>query len=223
MATFYGVSAGPGDPELLTLKALRTIEHCPVIAAPRTSKGGMLALEIVLGEAELEGKVILPLEFSMSPDPDVLRESHLRAAELVEAHLKAGRDVAMLNIGDVSIYATFGYIMDILKARGYETVMIPGVPSFCAAAARLGVSLVSGDEPLHILPGGGFAENMPGTKVLMKSGKQLPKVTKELRRLGLADRASAVQNCGLESERVCRSLDGLSEDAGYFTTIIVKE
>lgn len=223
MATFYGVSAGPGDPELLTLKALRTIERCPVIAAPRTSKGGMLALDIVRGETELEGKIILPLEFSMSQDPDVLRESHLRAAELVEAHLKAERDVAMLNIGDVSIYATFGYIMDILRARGYETVMIPGVPSFCAAAARLGVSLVSGDESLHILPGGGFAEDMPGTKVLMKSGKQLPKVAKELRRLGLADRAGAVQNCGLESERVCRGLDGLSEDAGYFTTIIVKE
>lgn len=223
MAIFYGVSAGPGDPELLTLKALRVIEKCPVIAVPRTAGGGMLALDIARGAAELEGKTILPLEFSMSPDPDVLHRAHIRAAELVEVHLKAGRDVAMLSIGDVSVYSTFGYIMDILKERGYETVMIPGVPSFCAAAARLGISLASGDEPLHILPRGDFAEELSGTRVLMKSGKRLPCVVEKLKRLGLAEKSAAVQNCGLPTEQVCRGLDGLSEDAGYFTTIIVKE
>lgn len=223
MATFYGVSVGPGDPELLTLKALRVIENCPVIAAPKTSGGNMLALDIVREAVELEGKTILPLEFSMSPDPEVIHESHVRAADLVEAHLSAGRDVAMLNIGDVSIYATFGYIMDILKAQGYETAMVPGVPSFCAAAARLGVSLVSGEEPLHVMPGGDFDEKLQGTKVLMKSGKQLPRVTQNLKRLGLSDRSAAVQNCGLPTERVCRDIDGLSSDTGYFTTIIVKE
>lgn len=222
MATFYGIGAGPGDPELLTLKALRTIERCPVIAAPRTAGGKMLALDIVSGATELEGKIILPLEFTMSADSGILHEAHVRAADLVETHLAAGRDVAMLNIGDVSIYSTFGYLMDILVSRGYEAVMIPGVPSFCAAAARLGVSLVSADEPMHILPSG-FAEGLPGTKVLMKSGKQLPRVIEGLKRRGLEKKASAVQNCGLPAERVCRDLNELSSDAGYFTTIIVKE
>lgn len=182
----------------------------------------MLALDIVGGATELEGKIILPLEFTMSADRDILHEAHVRAADLVETHLAAGRDVAMLNIGDVSIYSTFGYLMDILVSRGYETVMIPGVPSFCAAAARLGVSLVSADGPLHILPGG-FAEELSGTKVLMKSGKQLPRVIDELKRRGLEKKAAAVQNCGLPAERVCRDLNELSPDAGYFTTIIVKE
>ena len=94
---FYGVGVGPGDPELLTLKALRTLERCPVIAAPRTKSGETLALDIVRRAMPLEGKTILPLEFTMSRDPAVLRASRLRAAEAIAAHLAAGLDTAMLD------------------------------------------------------------------------------------------------------------------------------
>ena len=174
---FYGVGVGPGDPELLTTKALRTLERCSVIAAPRTKSGEMLALDIVRQAMPLEGKTILPLEFTMSRDPAVLRASRLRASETIAARLSAGQDVAMLNLGDVSIYATFGYLMDMLTGEGYKAVMVPGVPSFCAVAARLGASLTTVSSPLHILPGGSssLAEqlDLPGTKVLMKSGRQL--------------------------------------------------
>ena len=105
---FYGVGVGPGDPELLTLKALRVLDLCPVIAAPRTKSGEMLALDIVRSAMPLEHKTILPLDFTMSRDRTVRHESHLRSASAIAAHLTAGRDVAMLNLGDVSIYATFG-------------------------------------------------------------------------------------------------------------------
>ena len=118
--TFYGVSVGPGDPELLTLQAVRLIRQCPVLAAPRTSSGRMLALDIArraLGE-ELDGKTILPLQFAMSRDRDVLRASHEAAAAAVRPFLDAGQDVAMLNLGDVSIYATFGYLQEVLEAQG---------------------------------------------------------------------------------------------------------
>lgn len=223
---FYGVGVGPGDPELLTLKALRTLERCPVIAAPRTGSGETLALDIVRRAMPLEGKTVLPLEFTMSRDPAVLHASHLRSAGAVEPHLAAGRDVAMLNLGDVSIYATFGYLMDILSSRGYEAVMIPGVPSFCAVAARLGVSLTAADAPLHILPGGRALPeqlDLPGAKVLMKSGRQLPQTAELLRRRGLLEKSAMVQDCGLPTERVCRDLSRLPGDTGYFATVIVKE
>nr|WP_325184246.1 precorrin-2 C(20)-methyltransferase [uncultured Oscillibacter sp.] len=224
---FYGVGVGPGDPELLTVKALRTLERCPVIAVPRTRSGETLALDIVRQAAPLEGKTILYLDFTMSRDPAVLRSSRLRAAEEVAAHLSAGRDVAMLNLGDVSIYATFGYLMDILTGQGYESVMIPGVPSFCAVAARLGISLTAPDSPLHILPGGGelLAEqlDLPGAKVLMKSGRQLPQAAELLRQKGLLEKAAMVRDCGLPTEQVCRNLSRLPQDAGYFATVIVKE
>lgn len=224
---FYGVGVGPGDPELLTVKALRTLERCPVIAAPRTKSGEMLALDIVRQAMPLEGKTILPLDFTMSRDPAVLRASRLRAAEAAGAHLAAGRDVAMLNLGDVSIYATFGYLMDILTGEGYEAVMVPGVPSFCAVAARLGTSLTTVSSPLHILPGGGgsLAEqlDLPGTKVLMKSGRQLPQAVETLGQKGLLEKAAMVRDCGLPTEEVCRDLTQLRPDTGYFATVIVKE
>lgn len=224
---FYGVGVGPGDPELLTVKALKTLEHCPVIAAPRTRSGETLALDIVRQAVSLEGKTILPLDFTMSRDPAVLRQSRLRAAEAIMAHLSAGRDTAMLNLGDVSIYATFSYLMDILTDRGYEAVMVPGVPSFCAVAARLGTSLTTVSSPLHILPGSGraLAEllDLPGTKVLMKSGRQLPQAAEALWQRGLLEKAAMVRDCGLPTEQVCRDLTHLPEDTGYFATVIVKE
>lgn len=224
---FYGVGVGPGDPELLTTKALRTLERCSVIAAPRTKSGEMLALDIVRQAMPLEGKTILPLEFTMSRDPAVLRASRLRASETIAARLSAGQDVAMLNLGDVSIYATFGYLMDILTGEGYEAVMVPGVPSFCAVAARLGASLTTVSSPLHILPGGSssLAEqlDLPGTKVLMKSGRQLPQAAEVLRQKGLLEKAAMVRDCGLPTEQVCRDLTRLPEETGYFATVIVKE
>ncbi len=224
---FYGVGVGPGDPELLTVKALRTLERCEVIAAPRTKGGETLALDIVRQAVSLEGKTILPLDFTMSRDPAVLRASHLRAAEAVAAHLTAGRAVAMPNLGDVSIYATFAYVADILTARGYEAVMVPGVPSFCAVAARLGVSLTTAASSLHILPAGRDALeeqlDLSGTKVLMKSGRQLPQAAEALRKRGLLEKAAMVRDCGLPTEQVCRDLRRLPQDPGYFATVIVKE
>ena len=177
--TLYGVSVGPGNPELLTLQAVRLLRQCPVLAAPQTASGQMLALDIArraLG-SELDGKTILPLQFAMSRDAAVLRASHETAASAVRPFLDAGQDVAMLNLGDVSIYATFGYLQEILQAQGYATAMAAGVPSFCAVAARLNQPLTGGmDAPLTIAPGSRADEvlDAPGTKVLMKTGRQLP-------------------------------------------------
>lgn len=227
---FYGVGVGPGDPELMTIKAIRTLEHCPVIAAPKTASGEMLALDIArqaLSEKTLADKTILPLFFTMDRDKAKQHTAHLKAAEEIERYLSAGQDVAMLNLGDVSIYATYSYLMEILDAKGYQTVMVPGVPSFCAVAAKLGVSLTQGNEPLHIIPARSDAAeqslDLPGTKVLMKSGKRLSQTVQALQEKGMLEQAAMVQNCGLPEEAVCTDLSTLPETAGYFATIIVGE
>ena len=228
VGTFYGVSVGPGDPELLTLKAVRCIEQCPVLAAPRTAEGRMLALEIVKGAVDVSGKTILPLHFAMSRDADTLRASHEAAAGAVREALDAGQDVAMLNLGDVSIYATYGYLEEILRAAGYPTARIAGVPSFCAAAAALGRSLTDGMEaPLTLAPGR-HAEQVldaPGAKVLMKSGRQLPAALAALRQRGLLEKSAMACNCGLPEQTLWPDLSSYdpARPAGYFTTIIVKE
>lgn len=225
---FYGVSVGPGDPELLTLKAVRCLERCPVLAAPQTASGRMLALDIAKGAVDVSGKIILPLHFAMSRDSEVLKASHAAAADAVRAHLDAGRDVALLNLGDVSIYATYGYLEEILTAQGYAAVRIAGVPSFCAAAARLGQSLTGGmEQPLTIAPGRHADEVLeaPGTKVLMKTGRQLPRTLEALARHGLLEKSAMVCNCGLPDEAVFPALTDYdpAQDAGYFATILVKE
>ena len=198
--TFYGVSVGPGNPELLTLQAVRLLRQCPVLAAPQTASGQMLALDIArraLG-SELDGKTILPLQFAMSRDAAVLRASHETAASAVRPFLDAGQDVAMLNLGDVSIYATFGYLLEILQAQGYATAMAAGVPSFCAAAARL------------------------------NTGRQLPALLGTLDAHGALSRSALVCSCGLPDETIFPDLstarppqDG--SKAGYFATVLVKE
>ena len=220
---FYAVSVGPGDPELLTRQACRVLEVCDVIAAPRTKAGRMLALDIAGGAVDMRGKTILPLDFTMAHDAAVREDSYRTAAGAIEAELTAGRDVAMVNLGDVSVYATAYYILERVRSDGFEVVMCPGVTSFCAVAARLGRSLTRMDEPLHILPGSTDLNNalaLPGTKVVMKSGKAIHETAEALKRHGLLANAGMVADCGLETEQVYTDLRQLPEKISYFATIV---
>lgn len=221
----YGISVGPGDPELMTMKALRILKACPVWAMPRTSGDDTVALDIVRQVVPAEGKEILPLDFVMTRDPAALERQHQRLAALLQEALDAGRDTAVVNLGDVSIYSTFSYLAQLLAPRGYEVSWVPGVPSFCAAACALGVSLTEAKKPLHIFPGSydiGKALSSEGGKVLMKSGKQLPQVLDAIAQAGLREKAAMVSNCGMENQKLCPNLEEAQGTEGYFTTILVK-
>ncbi|WP_458861649.1 precorrin-2 C(20)-methyltransferase [Acidaminobacterium chupaoyuni] len=224
---FYGVAVGPGDPELMTLKAVRVLNECEVVAAPETKGEKTLALDIASGAVDLSGKELVTLQFLMTKDPQKLEENHRLQAEKIMRCLEEGKSVAMLNLGDVSIYSTFSYLLEQIKQAGYETQVIPGVPSFCAVAALLQQSLTVMNKPLHIIPAGheGLEESLdlPGTKVLMKTGKAMPLVRRALKERGLYEKASLVQNCGLPEQHICRSLDEADDSIGYFTTIVVKD
>lgn len=225
--TLFGVSVGPGDPELMTIKAVRVIEACPVVAAPHACRGADVALEIARGAVDLTGKRVLELPFSMSRDERRREEGRRASVALLVSELAAGRDVALLNLGDAGIYSTFGYVRDAVAAAGYKVETIPGVPSFCAVAARLGRSLTEGaTDPLHIIPavGEGFADELrlPGSLVVMKAGRSLGEVRRALAETGRLAEASLVSDCGLPDERVADALDELPDEAsGYFTTLVV--
>ena len=223
--TFYAVGVGPGDPELLTLQAANILKRCPVIAAPQTKSGQMLALDIAQGALDLREKEILPLSFTMSHEPSLREESYQTAARQIEAFLQKGLDVAMVNLGDVSVFATAYYILERIREDGFQTVMAPGVTSFSAVAARLGCSLTQIDAPLHIIPASADLDRalqLPGTKVLMKSGSAIHEMVRALERAGLLDRAALVADCGLPTEQVYRDLRELPENLSYFATIIVQ-
>ena len=222
----YGVSTGPGDPELMTIKAVRCLERCEVIAAPRTRGRNSMALDIVKRIIDIDNKVIIYLDFTMSKDKSILFESHKKEAALIEEYLQKGIDVAMLNIGDAALYGPFGYIRDIVEMDGYKTNTIAGVTSFSAVAAELGQSLTEAQKPLTIIPGAyGQVENLlgqDGTKVIMKSGRALSEVKKILADKNMIEEASMVANCGLDNQRVYQNISQSADDEGYFVTILVR-
>lgn len=229
--TLFAVGVGPGDPDLLTLKAARTLAACPVIAAVRTGGGATTALDIARQAVPgaLAEKRIVEVGFAMTRDPDVLAESHRAAAESICVELAAGRDVAMPILGDPSIYSTFHHIKPLVEAAGFATQVIPGVPSFCAVAATLGANLTPAMEaPLHVLPTGYVdvrgALDLPGTKVFMKAGRSLGELTDALRAAGMLERAGLVQDCGLPTQVVVHDLAGWDppQRGGYFTTAVVR-
>ena len=149
----YGVGVGPGDPELLTLKALRLVKEAEVIALPGEIPEDTVAFKIVEGAyPELGKKELLAVPFPMSKDPKVLKSYHDAGAEKVKAVLDQGKDVVFLTLGDPTVYSTYIYIQRIVKKCGYDAEIINGVPSFCAVAAKLGDSLADRSEQLHIIP-----------------------------------------------------------------------
>ena len=149
----YGVGTGPGDPELMTLRAVRLIRENAVIACAGKDARASLAYRIALQAVpELADKTILSIDMPMTRDRDILIQSHRVGADLIESHLKVGKNVVFLTLGDPTIYSGFSYLQKLVTADGFPTETVSGVTSFCAAAASLNLPLVTGEESLCILP-----------------------------------------------------------------------
>ena len=221
----YCVGVGPGDPELMTFKAARTIREADVVAVPAARPEESLAYRIAAQVVpELAEKEILPIDMPMVMDRQRLAESHRAGAAAIAKLLDTGQTVAFITIGDPTVYCTFAYLQEILEGQGYEVGFVSGIPSFCAAAARMNVQIVKWNEPLHIIPASHRTDavlDQPGTYVLMKSASHMREVKETLRASGRE--VWMVENCGLPGERVCRSVDEIPDDAGYFSLIIARE
>lgn len=151
MAKLYGVGVGPGDSELLTLKAVRIIKSCQVVVAPSAMAGGDSIALATAREFISEGTEIIVKHFPMggAQQEDKIYE----AFKTLEEKLKQGKNIAFLTLGDPFVYSTYIYLLKYIEEKGYETETIPGVTSFCACASIAKEPLVIGDEPLLILPG----------------------------------------------------------------------
>lgn len=220
----YGIGVGPGDPELLTVKAVKILRESDVIAIPGKNRRSCVAYGIaVKAVSELEEKECLCLPFPMTRERDKLEESHAYAAERVISCLEQGRNVSFLTLGDSSVYATYLYVHERVKKAGYETVIVSGIPSFCAVAARLNIPLVNGGEELHIIPAAyefEHAVSLPGVKVFMKAGRKISYLKEVLRKSD--SHVLMVENCGMENERLYYSLEEIPDDAGYYSLLIVR-
>ena len=221
----YGVGVGPGDPELMTLKACRLIRENDLIAVPGKDPRESVAYKIaVQAVPEFAEKELLPVHMPMVRDREAIRRQHEDGARLIESYLDQGRNVVFLTLGDSTVYCTFTYLQSFMEADGYQTELVNGISSFCAAASRLNIPLTEWNEQLHIFPAShdtdGILE-LPGTCVLMKSASHMREVKELLKQSG--KRVMMVENCGMENEHIYHSTEEIPDDSGYFSLIIAKD
>lgn len=231
IGTLYGVGVGPGDPDLITLKALRILERVPqIFAACSTKNSYSLALRIV--QRHVNGAKITSLAFPMTKDAQILKEAWEANARRVLQVLLAGEDAAFITLGDPLTYSTYGYLLKTLKGLHpeVEVVTIPGITSFNAAAAVLNTPLAEGEESCYLVSGamGGAklrqvaqtAENI----VMLKTYRHFDDICQTLEELDLMDRATYVRLCGLEGEMVEKDLSALKgQKMPYLSMIIIKK
>ena len=219
----WGVGVGPGDPQLMTLKAVEVLRQCDAVAVPRRDKNECLALSIALGAVpELMDKPTIEVHMPMTKDPEALEQGFREGTASLRDALDAGKTVAFLTLGDPTVYSTYSYLHTRIKAMGYRTEIVPGISSFSSAAAALDRPLCQGREALHIIPatyGVEEALEYPGVKVLMKNN--VGETRKAL--LGRGLDVQMVENCGLPQEKRYFSLEEIPENGGYYSLMIVKE
>ena len=223
--TLYGLGIGPGDPELITLKALRLLKAAPVLAYPAPERGESLARRIVgphLEGERIEVAIRMPLVAARFPAQQV----YDRAAEELGAHLTAGRDVAVLCEGDPFFYGSFMYLFGRMAER-FTVEVVPGVSSLTACAAVLGAPLAARNDVLTVVPAPLDEATLKArlaeaeTAAVIKLGRHFAKVRRVLGELGLAEHARYVEHATMASQRILPLDEVPEEDVPYFSMILV--
>ena len=228
---FYGIGVGPGDSELVTLKAVRIIKSVDCIFAPRAdSKGSSLALDIVSNVCE--GKRVVEQVYPMVKDRSKLEAAWLASANEIKRELDAGNSVAYLTIGDPLTFSTYCYLLQqlskIIPAQKIHT--IPGITSYNAAASLANFSLIEQSEKLAIIPVSSNIDelrpvlNSFDTVILMKVAKKLDEVIELLEEMELIDNSLFASYIGHKNEFITRDLKSLKgAGKGYLSVIIVRK
>ena len=228
---FYGVGVGPGDPELLTVRAQRLLEKAGAVCYTQLDNGApSFALGVVQGLLDRNAE-LLPIVIP-SDDSPVSHDTWHEAAGRIGGKLREGMDVAFITEGDPMLYSEFPHLIDHVRAEdidGLVVEVIPGVPSVMAAAASSGVPLVTQGQRLAILPTVYGIDDLReaitnyDTIVLMEIDRNLMNALANLESLGLAGKAIYVRQASTASERVIDDISKLTdEDYDYFSLLIIK-
>ncbi len=221
-----GIGVGPGDTELLTLKAVKILKSADVICAPKSADSKpSLALSIVkpiLKERNNSYEILEPL-FPMIEDNSKLKKYWDNAAQLISKQLNKGLDVAFITLGDPSIYSTFAYIFKIINRMNFDADLIPGITSFTGCAASGKMPLAEKDEIIVIVPK--VDERLEqilehgDTFVIMKTSRNLKLLEETINKDERTKEIISVQNCSMDDEKI---INGFSKDKKYLSTTIVK-
>ncbi|MCF8010830.1 MAG: precorrin-2 C(20)-methyltransferase [Clostridiales bacterium] len=228
---FYGVGVGPGDPELLTMKARRVLGEISILCVPKSgNEKNSLAFSIASGAVGKEWTVI-ELLLPMTRDQQKLKEHQLEAARKIDSELQRGQDVAFITLGDPTMYSTFTYLLKFLREINpkVNVEIIPGISSINAVSCWMQVPLAESEEKFAVVPALQPEEDLKrvleefDNVMILKAGKQLEKVLKVLDEKGLAGNAAFACKYGLEDgffTTNMESLRGTRQD--YLSAMLVK-
>jgi precorrin-2 C20-methyltransferase/precorrin-3B C17-methyltransferase len=229
----YGVGLGPGDPELVTVKAARLIGEADVVAYHSARHGHSIARRIAeryLREGQLEEHLVYPVTTETTAHPGgydgAMEDFYVESAERIAEHLNAGRNVALLAEGDPLFYSSYMHMHTRLTSR-FAAVIVPGVTSVAAASAAISTPLVQGEQVLTILPGtlpaAELARRLADTDaaVIMKLGRSYPAVRQALSSSGRLDEAFYVERASTEAQRVLPAAEVQTDTVPYFSLAIV--
>lgn len=232
IGTLYGLGVGPGDPELITVKAYRILKESPVIAFPKSRKGSKsYAHRIIDVYVNPNEKDMLGLVFPMTKDQTVLEREWSNTVEVVYSKLVQGKDVAFVTEGDPLFYSTFIHMMKLMKER-YPNIpikIIPGISSINGAAARLGLPLADGDEKIAIVPATSQYNKMKklieenDCVVFLKIAKVIKPMLQILGELNLKDNAAVVTKVTSDEEVVWNIHELDDVELEYLTLMVVRK
>ncbi|MHB1285628.1 MAG: precorrin-2 C(20)-methyltransferase [Leptospirales bacterium] len=232
--TLYGIGVGPGNPDLLTLRAARILSSVPTLAIPKSvSDGGSLALSVVEGVLKERSTPVerVELVFPMTKDQSILAEARSNNARILEKSLSHG-DVAFISLGDIFFYSTFGNLLDGLRVLipGLKVEVIPGITSVSAATALIGTPLVQGAEGLAVVPATYEPESIETildlheTVVLMKIHRVFPRLLEMLTRRGLLEKTVYLSEIGTSRQEIVRDIRELEgRTLPYMSLLIVRK
>ncbi|MCP4024045.1 MAG: precorrin-2 C(20)-methyltransferase [Desulfobacteraceae bacterium] len=224
----YGVGVGPGDPELITVKAVRVIKAADIIFTAGSPKNNYsLAVEIAAPYI-MDNTKVVKLDFPMTKDEKAVEKAWLYNAGEIAKVLKQGKTAVFLTLGDPTTYSTFGYVLKKMKCIMPEADIetVPGITSFHAAAARLNRILVEAEESLLITSGafgGNQLRNINHVEnvAIVKAYKNIKDINTVLKETGFDKRAVAVSKCGRKNEEIMEDLDALETRAPDYWTLIL--
>jgi precorrin-2/cobalt-factor-2 C20-methyltransferase len=224
---------GPGDPELITVKAFRILKESPVIAYPRKMRGAKsYALTITEAYVNTAEKHMLGLTFPMTKDKVALEKQWTKTVADVWGFLQEGKDVAFVTEGDPMIYSTFIHMMRLMKAEHPEVEVrsVPGISSITASASTLGIPLADGDDQIAIVPATNDYDKMRKALeehdcvVFIKVAKVIDIMLTVLRDLKLVDKASVITKVTSSEEMIWRSVESLAgRELEYLTLMVVRK
>lgn len=231
-AKFYGVGVGPGDPDLLTIKAKKIINQVDVLFCPvKGDKQSSFAFSIVAPHLENSAVDIVNLLYVMNYKWDDIEDQWYKNARIVERHLAAGKNCAFITLGDPTIYSTFMYTLARMDADQFDLEIVPGITSFCATAARIGKPLTSWQETLKIVPvrrndSAHLRRQIANEDnlVLMKPSNDAATIVAAIEELNLENNFVMISKVATPHEQRVSDIDQLSQmKIPYLSTIIIKK